>query len=600
MAMSLRNHARRLHHHHAHRDYSNLEAREALPQPAPQVQRVPVDDSRDDGPADMATFVSVVFVTAPKTFDGPAVMVTDVGTPLQFIPEPPPKPKPELEPQSRPEPEFERDQEEDSAPRPRPIEQSDDDRGRQDAGEENNKEDDGRDNDEPDRPRPTPLNRGEANPDEAERRPSDNLIPAGFGDESSSVLPLPTRDTNVPSGFDGDGTTAGRSGSLASLTGSLAATATATAIAGEEDEESGGGISPGATAGIVISVLVVIGALLAGAFFYSRKKRRDRQGLARLNDEKSNEAATRSGPAVPPPPQMTSKASVRTARTASTAPRLSLRPLTAFVPNLASDGKANINQLEMQSPFSPSAPKEAPNRDQPPSPLSASPPTDSLLPGQAANDPANPFGNHAEPINKSPTSDRSLTAPPVPVVVPMPEVVPASVPTADAAPHPRPNLHGPLKTDSVSLISGVLPAGANGSQASLVPPPNGSATSTNASHDRGMAATIAARSTPAAPDRPFAAPPKPLSVHSAVSVPLALGSPARADFGDSASIVSDGSGASPARAPLPNNVYRVQMDYAPAMEDELEIRAGQMIRLLHEYDDGWVSLLSCFKFSFTA
>jgi hypothetical protein len=27
------------------------------------------------------------------------------------------------------------------------------------------------------------------------------------------------------------------------------------------------------------------------------------------------------------------------------------------------------------------------------------------------------------------------------------------------------------------------------------------------------------------------------------------------------------------------------------MDDELELRAGQLIRLLHEYDDGWVSRL---------
>jgi hypothetical protein len=27
------------------------------------------------------------------------------------------------------------------------------------------------------------------------------------------------------------------------------------------------------------------------------------------------------------------------------------------------------------------------------------------------------------------------------------------------------------------------------------------------------------------------------------------------------------------------------------MHDELDIRAGQLVRMLHEYDDGWVSLL---------
>lgn len=44
-------------------------------------------------------------------------------------------------------------------------------------------------------------------------------------------------------------------------------------------------------------------------------------------------------------------------------------------------------------------------------------------------------------------------------------------------------------------------------------------------------------------------------------------------------------------APGPEgNVYRILMDFTPSMEDELELRAGQVVRMLHEYDDGWVSL----------
>lgn len=39
----------------------------------------------------------------------------------------------------------------------------------------------------------------------------------------------------------------------------------------------------------------------------------------------------------------------------------------------------------------------------------------------------------------------------------------------------------------------------------------------------------------------------------------------------------------------PLNVYRVQMDFNPSMEDELALRTGSLVRMLHEYDDGWVS-----------
>ncbi|SMR53903.1 unnamed protein product [Zymoseptoria tritici ST99CH_1A5] len=37
----------------------------------------------------------------------------------------------------------------------------------------------------------------------------------------------------------------------------------------------------------------------------------------------------------------------------------------------------------------------------------------------------------------------------------------------------------------------------------------------------------------------------------------------------------------------PNNVHRVQLDFKPSMDDELELRSGQLVRMLHEYDDGW-------------
>jgi hypothetical protein len=41
-------------------------------------------------------------------------------------------------------------------------------------------------------------------------------------------------------------------------------------------------------------------------------------------------------------------------------------------------------------------------------------------------------------------------------------------------------------------------------------------------------------------------------------------------------------------SPPANNVHRVQLDFKPSMNDELELRAGQLVRMLHEYDDGWV------------
>lgn len=55
--------------------------------------------------------------------------------------------------------------------------------------------------------------------------------------------------------------------------------------------------------------------------------------------------------------------------------------------------------------------------------------------------------------------------------------------------------------------------------------------------------------------------------------------------------IATAGGAAIAQAGGPPNsaVHRVQLDFNPSMEDELELKAGQLIRLLHEYDDGWVS-----------
>ena len=71
-------------------------------------------------------------------------------------------------------------------------------------------------------------------------------------------------------------------------------------------------------------------------------------------------------------------------------------------------------------------------------------------------------------------------------------------------------------------------------------------------------------------------------------------SPAGAEFSSSsesaATPTQTGTGAAIAAAGVPVNtaVHRVQHDFKPYLQDELELRAGQLIRLLLEYEDGWV------------
>lgn len=46
-----------------------------------------------------------------------------------------------------------------------------------------------------------------------------------------------------------------------------------------------------------------------------------------------------------------------------------------------------------------------------------------------------------------------------------------------------------------------------------------------------------------------------------------------------------------AGGPQHSTVHRVQLDFKPTLEDEMELKAGQLVRLLHEYDDGWALVI---------
>lgn len=66
-------------------------------------------------------------------------------------------------------------------------------------------------------------------------------------------------------------------------------------------------------------------------------------------------------------------------------------------------------------------------------------------------------------------------------------------------------------------------------------------------------------------------------------------SPVSVDGDSIASSTMAAAGVAGFGGPGPANVYRVQMDFNPSMEDELALRTGTLVRMLHEYDDGWVS-----------
>lgn len=85
--------------------------------------------------------------------------------------------------------------------------------------------------------------------------------------------------------------------------------------------------------------------------------------------------------------------------------------------------------------------------------------------------------------------------------------------------------------------------------------------------------------------------PAPLKISRTQSPALVMpgaASPAASNFSE-VSMATAASGAAPGPG---SKMHRVQMDFTPTMDDELQIRAGEIVEVMHEYDDGWVSLSS--------
>jgi hypothetical protein len=315
------------------------------------------------------------------------------------------------------------------------------------------------------------------------------------------------------------------------LSGLVAATASSSPSASPSAEAaSSGGMSGGAKAGLALGILLAIGALLGAILFiYHRKKKQVAQ--QKQDDEKF---AMQNAPP-PPAPHVEPAPSIRTQRTMSTAPRLSLRPVTQFDPTFP-NRKSGGNLLDVAA-----AGAVARSGDRSPSPDTPTSPWERRGAANAAASPANPFND---------PQTRSVSPPQDPF-------------TNSAA----------IETQQASA-----PATSNTSHHASAP----------SSDFANPAPAIAAAETVAV----IAALPSPPSIHSTSSVPASPAwtedipaSPGPAPSGPLP--VAAAGGLTNGAAPPPNNVHRVQLDFKPSMSDELGLNAGQLVRMLHEYDDGW-------------
>ena len=275
-----------------------------------------------------------------------------------------------------------------------------------------------------------------------------------------------------------------------------APTSAPTNTSSDDSSTASGGddTSAGVKAGIAFGVLggVLIIGLLVYLAFSRRKSKKGGQGNG---EEKFTFAGA------PPPPM----------KDRSKTPRLSLRPVTQFFPQLSGGQGGSSVTPPRPSPGYP--PFERPNTSQ-------------------STHPSNPFGNQAERAPSPITEEHSMHTRSRP-------------PTPDRSTKPFPA----------------------GRQASM-----------HGDRTRKVDLTL--------PD------------------PIRPPSPAGTEF--SMSSVTPGSGPGPASSgaaaiaaaggPKNTSVHRVQLDFKPSLEDEMELKAGELVRLLHEYDDGWVSLTARLPF----
>jgi hypothetical protein len=324
-----------------------------------------------------------------------------------------------------------------------------------------------------------------------------------------------------------------------------------------------GGMSGGAKAGLAFGIILILLLIVAGAIaIYRKRKAALADGRRVLDDEKTFLEGGKRTDTLPPfatpmqsyPSSQQQRQQQQQPMAAYAGPQyeqrdLSARPLSfeaapEALPTAKTPEIAPQLSLRGVSTFGDSFQTEQPsNPFENPANVTASRPGTS----SQANDPNNPFGQHAEvpnqaaqsvplPLSPAVANNERISAPPQAADFPLPDNTPESQPAL--SPKPEAAIPAP----AAAPIPMPMPEPKTSPQPSVADSAGAAAI---------MAATAAAAS------------------------------------------VKPRSGASTPVGSLPETVHRVQLEFKPNMPDELGIQAGQLVRILHEYDDGWVS-----KFSF--
>jgi hypothetical protein len=395
--------------------------------------------------------------------------------------------------------------------------------------------------------------------------------PIVVSEQTSSPTVQPTDiQTSTPTSSDDDSTTSSTTTSvdsttttstLSTSTSATSTTASSSSIsaaaatgtgAGVSQSSPSSGLSGAAKAGIVLAVLVGVGLLLAVILLFFRRKKKVNDSYNKASDEGSSFARNEA------PLAAANRDSIGSTDTTGNAPQLSLRPVTQFRPNFDPNRKSAGNPLAAQMAIgAASRGSQASIAGPPPSSGSA---LERKATPSPTNDPANPFGNHAEP------SERAIVTGPGA----------GTAPQVDASAFPAPSngmaAGGPSTPGFAAAAAAAAGAGlvAGAASSRQNPPPpldlnNGRKFSTDTS-----ASQISL----------------PLSDTGSDNSRMSAMTPSTPTIAAPAAAATAAAGAA---SPTSSPVHRVQLDFKPSMADELGLRAGQLVRLLHEYDDGWVS-----------
>lgn len=334
--------------------------------------------------------------------------------------------------------------------------------------------------------------------------------------------------------------------------GQVSATAPAapppTASSAPADSGDNIGLKAGIIFGSLAGVLIItIGVWL---IFSRRRKRMDEQRA--VDDEKTNGALNPFGDHA-------------ALKTPARAPRLSLRPVTQFLPmgvlperrtsrsaGLVLGPIAEPQESQLQRPTGRSA------WERPTVTSSAYSPVSWDRPGTSnSTHSANPF-HDSQRLHDGHSQDRAVS----PV---------SPVPTAARLASPTPEPVSPIDSPGEEMPWGTAAARAAGAG------------------KQGLARKASLRKdAPRALDLTMPPPPSYLSF-----VPP---SPAGTEYsmhsvapGQKLGPSSSAAAIAAAGGPPQSTVHRVTLDFKPTLDDELGLKAGQLVRLLHEYDDGWVS-----------